>query len=318
VPLVRGKRPKRGRTVDRERELFKNLLPYFGDVPLVEITKARILAFSAERIKVPVSTGRRKGDKSPRNIGHELRFLRYLLNRGVDNDFLMAAPRIKVAQGGHRRNDLKQSEYEAMRKVMNPDAARYFAALWETGWRLNELRKLNWHKVTTEGLPLVDLKKGVLRLDAADVKEDYPRVTPISPELRKILLELKAGIASIDGAVFVRRTTGRAVKSIREAFLIAKEKAGCPNARPHDLRRSAIRRWEALGVSRQATMQASGHRPGTLHERYAELDEAQLLDAFQPLLAPRVKTGRQRAAILNGFKMKTHPLASDDRKTLTS
>src|SRR5262249_29250121 len=156
VPLVRGKRPKRERTVERERELFKNLLPYFGDVPLCEINKARILAFAAERIKVPVTKGRKGGDKSHRNIGHELRFLRYLLNRGVDNDYLAAAPKIKVPQNGHRKNDIKQNEYDAMRKAMGIDQAFYLTALWESGWRLNELRKLNWHKVTTEGLPLVD------------------------------------------------------------------------------------------------------------------------------------------------------------------
>ena len=81
VPLVRGKRPKRDRTVERERELFKNLLPYFGDTALIDINKPRILAFEAERIKVPVTTGRKKSDNSLRDVGPEKKFLRYLLNR---------------------------------------------------------------------------------------------------------------------------------------------------------------------------------------------------------------------------------------------
>jgi integrase len=128
-------------------------------------------------------------------------------------------------------------------------------------------------------------ERSVLRLNPEDVKEDYPRVTPISPELMKILLELKQGVASIDGAVFVRKK-GKPIRSIQEAFNVAREKAGIPNAIMHDIRRSTIRRWEAMGISRQAVMQASGHRPVTVHEKYAELSEEHLLEAFQPLMVP--------------------------------
>ena len=154
VPLVRGKRPKRQRTIDREREIFSNLLPYFADVPLCDINRARVFAFSNERVKITVATGRKKGDKSLRNIGHELKFLRYLLNRAVDNDVIAAAPKIKTPKGGHRRGDIKRDEYEAMRAAMGREQERYLIALWETGWRLNEPRKLSWFKADHDGRPL--------------------------------------------------------------------------------------------------------------------------------------------------------------------
>jgi hypothetical protein len=118
VPLVRGKRPKRQRSVKRERDIFNALLPYFGDTPLSAIKKAQIFAFAAERVKVPVTTGRKKGNTSPRDIGHELKFLRYLLNRAIDNDVIDAAPKIKTPQGEHRRGDVSQDEYDEMRKAM--------------------------------------------------------------------------------------------------------------------------------------------------------------------------------------------------------
>jgi integrase len=295
VPLVRGKRPKRQRTIDREREIFKNLLPYFGDVSICAINKARVLAFSNERVKVPVTTGRKAGDKSLRNIGHELKFLRYLLNRAVDNDVIAAAPKIKTPQGGHRKSDIKEDEYKAMREAMGREQERYLIALWETGWRLNEPRKLNWNKVDHHGRPLVDLKKRVLRLNPEDVKEDYPRVTPISPELMKVLTELKNGVANIEGAVFVR-SNGKPIVSIRESFDRAANNAGIPTAIPHDIRRSTIRRWEAMGVSRPAAMQASGHRPVTVHEKYAEMDEDQLLEAFRVVMQPEQRPNAVRAA----------------------
>jgi integrase len=103
-------------------------------------------------------------------------------------------------------------------------------------------------------------------------------------------------VASIHGAVFVHKN-GKPIRSIREAVNLAREKAGIPNAIPHDIRRSTIRRWEALGISRQAVMQATGHRPVTIHEKYAELSEGELIEAFQPLMrkkpvlqAKRLKT----------------------------
>ncbi len=285
VPLVRGKRPKRQRTKDREEEIYNALLPYFGDTPMCDIKKPQIFAFAAEWVKVPVTTGRKKDDTSPRDIAPQLKFLRYLLNRAVDNDVLDAAPKIRTPQSEHRKGDITQAEYDEMRQAMEREQERYLICLWETGWRLNEPRKLNWSNV--------DLKKRVLRLNPEDVKEDYARCTPISPELMKVLLELKSGVANIKGAVFVRKN-GKAIRSIREAFNVAREQAGIPNAIPHDIRRSTIRRWEALGISRQAVMQATGHRPGTVHEKYAELSEDQLVEAFKPLM--KKTTARAKVA----------------------
>ena len=49
--------------------------------------------------------------------------------------------------------------------------------------RVKELLKLTW--------PKVDEKAGLIRLKAADVKENAPRLVPISPALQAVLDELK-------------------------------------------------------------------------------------------------------------------------------
>ncbi len=229
---------------------------------------------------MPVTRGRKSGDTSPRSIGHELKLLRYLLNRAVDNEVIETAPKIKTPKGAHRRGAIKEDHYREMLGHMRQGPARYLTFLWETGWRLNEPRKLKWKNV--------DIKNRVLRLDAEQVKEDYDRVTPILHELLQLLLELKEEqrrMANLEGFVLIRKN-GKPIKSIREAFLVAKEKVGISNAIPHDLRRSTIRRWESMGINRQAVMQATGHRPVTVHEQYAELDEEQLVEAFSVLMVP--------------------------------
>src|SRR5688500_18059879 len=107
---------------------------------------------------------------------------------------------------------------------------RYFIALYETSMRLNEPRKLTWDKI--------DFKRGLIRLAADDVKEKYPRRTPISWELRKVLEELKEEqkkITNLGNLVFTR-PNGRAIKSIRKALELALQKAEIDNKAKESLR----------------------------------------------------------------------------------
>jgi len=215
---------------------------------------------------------------SLRYIGHELKFLRYLLNRGYDNNLINAVPPIKTSQRPHRTGSIDPRTFAELRKHMPRPVERYVIGLWETGWRINELRKLNWDNHTHDGKPLVDLENRVVRLNPEDVKEDYPRVTPITKEMMKVLIELRA-LPSKNGSVFVR-DNGEPILSMRAMFNRARELAGIPGAIPHDLRRSTIRRWEAAGVPRGAVMQATGHRANTVHEQYAFLNEDELVQVF--------------------------------------
>ena len=286
APLVNG-RPKRESTLGWEKMMFNNLVPYFGEMPLPEIKKNVIDDFAAKRVKDSVDNRRQKDDTSPRRLGNEPKFLRYLLNRALDSGYLDAVPKIKISKPAHRRGYITEENYVAMLEGMGRDPMRYLIGLWETGWRLNEPRKLLWNKKNRDGKLLVDLKAKVLRLDRDDVKEDYPRSTPISPALMKVLMELRPADSIKVEPVFIRFVHGKRkpIKSIREAFNAARVKADIPHAILHDIRRSTIRRWEMMGISRQAVMQATGHRPNTVHEQYAELSEEQLLQAFAPLFA---------------------------------
>ena len=194
----------------------------------------------------------------------------------------MAVPLIELANDSQpRTGTVSHDDYMAMRKFMGRSAERYLICLWETGYRLNEPRKLTWEKVY--------LEKGLLRLTADDVKEHWSRRTPISRELRQVLLELKreqeprrfGRNPNPDGTVFTRKESGRPIES-------AAEKAGIPNAIAHDFRRSCITRWEAAGLPCAIAMACSGHRPASVHEKYVVLSDKQILDAFRDhgLLSP--------------------------------
>ena len=118
----------------------------------------------------------------------ELSFLRKLLNVAADQEppLIESVPRFKLPNETSRARSgtIDPEQFAAILSHMKRPAKRYTIALYETAMRLNEPMKLTWNKI--------DLKAGLIRLAPEDVKEKYPRRTPISWELRQILEEIRA------------------------------------------------------------------------------------------------------------------------------
>jgi hypothetical protein len=67
---------------------------------------------------------------------------------------------------------------------------------------------------------------------------------------------------------------------------------GVLNAIPHDIRRTAITRWEALDIPRVIVIAASGHKPINVHEGYINFCDEQLTNAFAELMLLPAKRPR--------------------------
>jgi hypothetical protein len=67
---------------------------------------------------------------------------------------------------------------------------------------------------------------------------------------------------------------------------------------PHDLRRSAITRWTALGIPRDIVMACSGQKPTGVHDGYINFTDEQLVDAFREkrLLLPAAQRAKAQKA----------------------
>jgi integrase len=151
--------------------------------------------------------------------------------------------------------------------------ARVLICLYETAMRPAEPLALTW--------PKVDLKTGVIRLAAEDVKEAEKRVIPISPTLRAVLEELREEqrrVASIGGEVFTRN--GRPIRNYRTAFEEAREKPRLKDITPHDYRHTAITRWLLAGIPQEVVMKGSGHKDLSVHYRYVNLREEHVRAVF--------------------------------------
>jgi integrase len=265
----------RAGSADRERRSFKLLTEFFGDLSLVDINKNRILEYRKKRKAEGVEFI---------TVNRELSFLRKLLNVAADQDppIIDAVPRFKLPSEARRARTgtVNPEQFAKLLSHMRRPAQRYVITLYETSMRLSEPTKLTWD--------MVDLKAGLIRLSAECVKENHPRRTPISWELREVLEELRAEqrkVANLGGYVFTRKN-GQPIVSIRTAFEKARREAKLDSVVLHDLRRTAISRWTDLGIPRDFVMAASGHKPSNVHDRYLQFTDKQLTDAFFVLMAP--------------------------------
>ncbi len=287
-----GKRPG---GMEREARLWKKLEPFFGDKPLCSIRRKDWREYRKLRsMDSVVRKGKRVGISAV--VAKELGFLRYLLNLAATEEddngdaILDSVPRFQTKAERRkereetakrvRRVTIEPGDYAAILAGMRRPQERYTIALYETGMRLNEPRCVTWAKV--------DFAKNLIRLDAENVKENFPRRIPISWELREVLLELKAEqqrIPNAAGFVFTR-ANGRPIKTIRTAWRIALKRAELNNLVPHDLRRTAISRWTAMGIPRDFVMAASGHKPSNVHDNYLNFTDEQMVALFRQLMLP--------------------------------
>jgi len=204
----------RAGSADRERRSFKLLSEFFGDLSLVDINKNRILEYRKKRKAEGVEFI---------TVNRELSFLRKLLNVAADQDppIIDAVPRFKLPSEARRARTgtVNPDQFAKILSHMRRPAQRYVITLYETSMRLSEPTRLTWD--------MGDLKAALIRLPAECVKENHPRRTPISWELRQVLEELRAEqrkIANVGGYVFTRKN-GQPIVSIRTAFEKARREA---------------------------------------------------------------------------------------------
>jgi len=266
------------RSIEWERCMFRNLDTRLGSLPLADITEEVIDAYKNARLEDPIVRHGKalKGSKvSFSSVNRELAVLRILLRLAKRHKKIGSVPEFNLESEKSRRRQrvATEDEYRSLLANMPRYAARALIGLYETSARVNELLRLTWDRV--------DEKAGVVRFKAEHVKEKMPRVTPISPEFRAVLNELRAeqkALMSIGGHVFTNK--GKPIKSVRKQFEAARRSAEIADLRLHDLRHTAITRWELAGVPPGAIMAASGHHTVEMHNRYVNVNEQQVRSAF--------------------------------------
>lgn len=141
-------------------------------------------------------------------------------------------------------------------------------------------------RIQSEGLTLrrldVDLKRGLLTVQAAYAKSGQTRTVPINATLRAALEALLARNGA--GEYVFHQRDGRPYRNVRTAFENACERAGLgKDVTPHTLRHTFASRLAMAGVDLRTIQELGGWSDLNMVKRYSHLSPSHKAEAVERL-----------------------------------
>jgi integrase len=261
LPEVKAKR-----SYDRDERSMLKLLPFFGDRLLKDITPALVEAYRQKPLSE--QSGRTPTTlTAPATVNREIALFKTILNKAISNGKAERNPAKGVKQlkeNNERDRVLSPEEFTRLLAYCPEHLKPIVKLAYHTAMRQGEILGLTWGHV--------DLKEGFIRLDPKHTKTNDRRLVPLNGELMEMFKAMPRGLPGVK--VFVRG--GRAIKSIREAFEHAREKAGLENFCFHDLRHTALNNWRLQGHDYFRIMAATSHKTLNVFKRYNTVSKEEL------------------------------------------
>jgi len=275
--LIERSALKAPKSVQRDEQALKHLLPVFAENLLAEVTPKRLAAYKVQR---------RAEGAAPATINKELQLVRHAFNLAVREwEWCRENPMHKVSmEPVHNQIDRWLTPDEETRlRTAAPDWLREIITFaLNTGMRQGEILSLQWQDV--------DFARGTLVVMKSKNRER--RTIPLNSTVFELLAAKQAANSKKDGSVFL---TGLGnplkVRYLARAFMKARERAGIPDFRFHDLRHTFATRLVQKGVDLYKVQRLLGHRTGLMTQRYAHHSPESLRDGVKVLEDPRKPTG---------------------------
>lgn len=280
---------------NRAAQAWGHLVGYFSGDP-------RALAVTCDRLHQYVAYRRAEGD-APATIRNELTALRRAFMVAVERQRLRrgSVPMFPALQVRNARDVFySDAEVEAVRKELPPALRNLWTVAAWTGWRRNELFRLQWSQV--------DFTTGVIRLNVGSTKNDDGREVPFDgvPELVAALEAQRVSTREVErrtGQIvpWVFHRNGKPIRRMDVARQQACRSAGVigPDGRPkvlHDLRRTAARALTRANVPQHVAMRILGLKTPSMFRRYSILETADLKEGLARVVA--LRAGNQRATAI--------------------
>lgn len=235
----------------------------------------RALDITTDRARRYIS--KRQGDKaSNATINRELAALKRMFSLAVQAGIISSKPHIpRLEENNARQGFLDHASFIKLHGQLVEYLKDPATFLYRSGWRVSEMRALEWRDVDLEGQ--------IIRLRPELSKNKEARPLPLTGELLDVLVRAKCN-RRLD-CPFVFHRNGVAVGDFRKAWRNACKAAGLGKVRVHDLRRTSVRNLVRAGVPERVAMQLSGHKTRAVFDRYNIVSEADLAQATERLQA---------------------------------
>src|SRR5262245_43254868 len=139
-------------------------------------------------------------------------------------------------------------------------------------------------RIKSEALTLqhqdVDLRRGLLTVQAAYAKSGETRTVPINRVLRRAL-EQRLSVAPTERPYVFTRASGAPYRSVKSIFKAACVRAGLKDVTPHTLRHTFASRLAMAGVDLRTIQELGGWATLKMVERYAHLSPKHKADAVE-------------------------------------
>lgn len=252
----------------------------------------RAVDITTDRIRTHITARQQAGAKNA-TINRELAALRRMFSLFVQAGRLSTRPHMPMLEENNARQGfLDHGSFLALRDALPEGLKDPVAFLYFSGWRVSEMRGLEWRDVDRAG--------GVIRLRPELSKNKTGRVLPLSGELLDVI-ERAAAQRRLDCSN-VFHVAGHPIRDFRAAWKTACLAVGLgvmtPTGKlgargelelvykgliPHDLRRSAVRNMVRAGIPERVCMALSGHKSRAVFDRYNIVSESDLTSAAERL-----------------------------------
>ncbi len=260
---------KAPKSYGRDRSALNHLLPVFGNLVLAEITPKLLAAYKTQR---------RTEQAAPATVNKELQLVRHAFNVAMREwEWCRENPMHRVS--------LEQVRNEVDRWLTANEEERLFAAssLWlqeiirfalNTGMRQGEILNLQWQDV--------DFTRGTLMVMKS--KNGTRRTIPLNSTAYELLAAKQAAPRTSQGPVF-KTPLGNTlqVRFLVREFCEARDRAGIPDFRFHDMRHTFATRLVQRGIDLYKVQRLLGHKTGTMTQRYAHHSPESLRDGVNVL-----------------------------------
>ena len=267
--LIRDYKINKKKSLERLKFSLKHLQEFFGGDKVTAITSSKINEYVDTRLKDGAANA---------TINRELAALKRMLNLGARQTppKVNRIPYIQMLEEDNTRTGFFEHEdFLALRKVL-PDYLKGLVTFaYHSGWRWAEITNLKWNRV--------DLREGIVSLDAGKTKNKEARSFYLDDELKEVFeaQHEKRKSGNLSPYVFPAKDGKNEIRDIRGAWRKACKDANLGNRLFHDFRRTAVRNMVRSGISEQVAMIISGHKTRPVFDRYNIVNNEDLKEAAQ-------------------------------------